>query len=294
MAVAATLSLAGLPLACHAQPATPAPAADDLDSLTSQEIQQDIGTFHVLWGMQLTAKQAADLVGIFTPAADLAATVRKASDSPEGRAALLAVRAAAAVGKPPTQEMVARLDAARRAATGAAGPPPPGKGGQGGQNPEQRMWQTAQEAARDALALLTPDQVLSAAAPQIGDQAHSLLQQIAQIKQTNPAMWQPWKQAITQAMAENLKDSPDLATQLGPALDEAWGMPPQASPAQRAQVQGKLFKALAPKMNDADRTQRASGYFAGSLVSNPRFMVCLKEYLQNVTAAAQPAPAPGP
>ncbi len=290
MTVAAALALAAcLPPPCHAQPATPAPTTEELQNLPIQQLQQDIMLFRILWGMQLTAKQGEDILGVFTPVADASAKLRQNTESAEGRAALLALRMAVAAGKPITPQMMARLDAARRGATGAAGPPAPG---QQAQNPEQALSRMAQDAAHDALGLLTPDQALYLAAPQAGDMALNICQQIPQVREINPGMWQPWKQQIVTTMSANHKENPDLAGQLGLILDEAWAMAPEVYAAQRGQIAAKLAKVLAPKMSDPERTERAAGFLSEQLIGSPRFIVCLREYLQNVTAAAQPAPAP--
>jgi hypothetical protein len=269
VALAAT---AGLAIAWSARAQAPAATAapDPTAGLTAEQIRQDIELFGWLYRLQLTPAQA-------TPWAEAARLVAQAKERwdeenahPLVREALLAMRAAAAEGRPIDDGLRSKLDEARRAATGA------GDGPLG----EDAVYQAARAAAEQVLPALSPEQRVYLAVPWAQDRAEDLLEQLRRAREEDREAFTAWRDEVADDLARDRGErGPAIATALRALLDEARGLTPDAFHQQRPMLLGRLHELLVGELSNQDRDEGAAERlteFGREFAA--RLAPCLEEY----------------
>ena len=267
----------GLCMALSSHALAQAPAATE--GLSIRDLQMDVEVFKALYGMGLTAQQAADVLGACKAPAEFAEKLKQVNAAPAARAAMLAIRTAAGSGREVTDAMWAELTSAREAALGAPGP------GQEAEDPDIHMWTLGRNAGGDILKLLTPDQVAYLLAPELAESTQSTVAQLGEARGASPEEWQQWRDGVVSDITADRKDMPDLPATLTKILDGARGLTPDEFSQQQGGLATKLRKALTPQVGEEERTDRVTEWFAYHLAEVPRFLVCLREYVEAKQAA---------
>jgi hypothetical protein len=257
----------------------------DGGTLTIADIQRDIETFRALWALKLTPEQLTKVAERIAPVLDFRAKMTELAESPDARKIWLEMRATALAGKPVTDAMWERLDRVR-----ARGLPPGMEETEG--DAEARLWDLGRAAAREVMALLSPEQTDVLAQPEIDTVASSVLDEIDEVAGQTEEEWQQFKRdRITDLTADCGDLAAKLAQDLGKVFDDVRGLTVEQFDAQRPELQKRVRAIISARVNDEDRQQRGIEWLAVQMADNARFGTCLKEYAQQ--QAGQPAGQPG-
>lgn len=234
------------------------------------QVKQEIRFLYWLHPAGLTSAQLDEWLAQAEAAATAMDGLRERLDAPAVHDALLAVRAAVAATGAVPDELLQRLNAARREALGL-------QPGDDLDDDDSLLWDAALPSARAMVAVLQPHQVAVLALDPVAEVADDLLEELRDGLDEPPDEWEAMLDDEIGGIVEDRGDDEALDAALREFAGELRATPVDDIFADWARLRDELIELLTPQQVTDEMRGDAVWRLCEALVELPRLATCLRD-----------------
>lgn len=234
------------------------------------ELKQEIRLVYWLHPARLTSAQLDEWIVQAEAAAEATAGLRERLDAPAVHEALQAIRAAVAATGTVPDELIQRLNAARREALGL-------RPDDDLDDDDSLLWDAALPSARAMIAVLQPHQVAVLALDPVAEVADDLLDELRDGLDETPDEWAALLDDEIGGIVEDRGDDDALDAALRDFAAELRGTPVDDIFADWARLRDELIELLTPHEVTDEMRGDAVWRLCEALVEQPRVAACLRD-----------------